>query len=119
MNWFHKIRLRVLAVVLAGIFAVIGVVTWAALPVVPVVGVALITVAAVVNQMTSKLAHPICYECGADLKAQRPGVYGVVCPGCGAVNEAVPGMEHTEALAESSESPRPDDPDAAVPHARA
>ncbi|USN99111.1 MAG: hypothetical protein H6810_00050 [Phycisphaeraceae bacterium] len=90
LNWFHKIRLRVLAVLLAGIFAVIGVVTWAAWPVVPVVGVALLTVAAVVNQMTSRLGHPVCYQCGADLKAQSPGVYGVVCPGCGAVNEALP-----------------------------
>ena len=114
MNWFHKIRLRVLAVVLAGVFAVIGVVTWAALPVVPVVGVALITVAAVVNQMTSRLTAAVCYQCGADLKAQRPGVYGVVCPGCGAVNEAVPGLEHTGALAESSDSPRPGIPDAAA-----
>lgn len=90
MNWFHKTRLRVLAVVLAAIFAVIGVVTWAALPVVPVMGVALITVAAVVNQMTSRLAHPVCYQCGADLPAGRPGVYGVLCSGCGAVNEALP-----------------------------
>ncbi len=107
MNWFHKIRLRVLAVVLAGIFAVIGVVTWAALPVMPVVGVALITVAAVVNQMTSRLTAAVCYQCGADLEAQKPGVYGVVCPGCGAVNQTVPEQGHAGALAESSGRTRP------------
>ncbi|MBZ0171283.1 MAG: hypothetical protein K8E66_02785 [Phycisphaerales bacterium] len=110
MNWFHKIRLRVLAVLLATIFAVIGVLTWAAWPVVPVVGVALLTVAAVVNQMTFRLAEPVCYDCGADLKAQRPGVYGVVCPGCGAVNEAVPGVSGGERLFADAGAKTPSEP---------
>lgn len=109
LNWFHKIRLRVLAVLVAAIFAVIGVVTWAAWPVVPVVGVALLTVAAVVNQMTFRLAEPVCYDCGADLKAQRPGVYGVVCPGCGSVNESVPGVSGGGRLfADTGENRTPD-----------
>lgn len=90
MNWFHTTRLRVFAVMVAIILAAIGVITWAALPVVPVLGVALITVAAVVNQMTARLDYAVCFQCGGDLDAQKPGVYGVICPGCGAVNEAVP-----------------------------
>jgi len=91
LNWFHKIRLRVFAVLVATILAVIGVLTWATVPAWPVVGVAIITVAAVVNQMTSRLAQPVCYQCGGDLDTASTGVYGVICPGCGAVNDAVPG----------------------------
>lgn len=91
LNWFYKTRLRVFAVLVAACLAVFGVLTWAALPVVPVVGVAILTVAAVVNQMTSRLADPVCYQCGGDLDTSSTGCYGVICSGCGAVNEAVPG----------------------------
>lgn len=91
MNWFYKTRLRVFAVLVAAVLAVFGVLTWAALPVVPVVGVAILTVAAVVNQMTSRLADPVCYQCGGDLDTTSTGCYGVICAGCGAVNEAIPG----------------------------
>ncbi len=94
MNWFQKIRLRVFAVVVAAILAVIGVLTWATIPAWPVVGVALITVAAVVNTMTTKLAEPVCLQCGSALTHAEPGCYGLVCEGCGAVNEVVPKMEH-------------------------
>lgn len=90
MNWFQTIRLRVFAVVVAGILAVIGVLSWATLPAWPVVGVAIITVAAVVNSMTTRLAEPVCYQCGSTLPTAEPGCYGLVCDGCGAVNEAFP-----------------------------
>lgn len=90
MNWFQKIRLRVFAVLVAVILAVIGVLTWATVPAWPVVGVALITVAAVVNSMTTRLAEPVCYQCGTALPPAEPGCYGLVCDGCGAVNEVVP-----------------------------
>lgn len=90
MNWFHKVRLRVLAVVLAGTLAVIGILAWATVPAWPVVGVAIITVAAVVNSMTTRLAMPVCYQCGSALNTDATGCYGVICAGCGAVNEVVP-----------------------------
>ncbi len=91
MNWFQRIRLRVFAVLVAAVLAVIGVLSWATLPAWPVVGVAIITVAAVVNQMTTRLSEPVCYECGGELNATETGCYGVICDACGAVNEAVPG----------------------------
>ena len=90
MNWFQKIRLRVFAVLVATILAVIGVLTWATVPAWPVVGVAIITVAAVVNTMTTRLAEPVCYQCGATLPPAEPGCYGLLCEGCGAVNEIFP-----------------------------
>jgi hypothetical protein len=93
VNWFQRIRLRVLAVVLAGTLAVIGILAWATVPAWPVVGVAIITVAAVVNSMTTRLAMPVCYQCGSALNPDVTGCYGVLCEGCGAVNEVVPSAD--------------------------
>ncbi len=89
MTWFARLRLRVLAVLLAAILAAIGLVTWLAVPAWPVIGVTLVTVAAVVNSMTTKLSQHVCRHCGTTLQAQRPGVYGVICDSCGSVNETV------------------------------
>lgn len=89
LNWFHKIRLRALAVLAAGILASFALISWFALPILPVVGAAFLTVAAVVHTMTSKLAEPICLDCGTDLTGQPAGVYGAVCPKCGSINERI------------------------------
>lgn len=77
----------------AGILAAFALIGWFALPVIPVVGAAVITVAALVHSMTSKLAEPTCWACGSDLKDQPAGVYGAVCPKCGSVNEHI-GSRH-------------------------
>jgi len=82
----QRIRLRVFALLVATTLAVIGAVSWAALPLWPVIGVAVATVAFVVNGMTSKLAQPVCWTCGEDLSRQQAGEYGVMCPGCGSLN---------------------------------
>ena len=82
------------AVLVAAVLAVIGVLTWATVPAWPVVGVAIITVAAVVNSMTTRLAEPVCYQCGTGLKPAEPGCYGLLCDGCGAINEVVPGGQY-------------------------
>jgi hypothetical protein len=90
VNWFQRVRLRVFAVLVAAVLAVIGVLSWATLPAWPVVGVAIITVAAVVNSMTTRLSHAVCYQCGDALKTTETGCYGVICEGCGAINQALP-----------------------------
>jgi len=87
MTFMHKIRLRVLALLVCVIIAVIGVVSWAALPVWPVVGVAFATVALVFNTMTSRLSNSVCWGCGTDISRSAPGEYGVICPKCGALTE--------------------------------
>jgi hypothetical protein len=85
-TWVHRIRLRVFALVVGATLVVIGAVSWAALPVWPVIGVAVATVAFVFNGVTSRLAQPVCWTCGADLARQQAGEYGVMCPGCGSLN---------------------------------
>ena len=88
MTWLHRLRLRVFGVLVGGVLAVVGAVSVASLPVLPVVGVTLITVAAVVNGMTSRLAEPMCHSCGAEIAPDASaGVYGVICENCGAINE--------------------------------
>lgn len=87
MTWMHKIRLRVLALLVCVILGVIGVVSWAAVPVWPVIGVAFATVALVVNTVASRLSHPVCWGCGQDIAQIPSGEYGVICPHCGTLTE--------------------------------
>lgn len=88
MSWMHKIRLRVLALLVATALAAIGAVSLAALPVWPVVGVAVATFAFAMNSMTSRLSHPVCWGCGGDIAKIPSGEYGVICPTCGAITQA-------------------------------
>jgi predicted RNA-binding Zn-ribbon protein involved in translation (DUF1610 family) len=87
LAWMHKMRLRVLALLVASTVAVIGLVSLAALPVWPVVGVAVATVALVVNSMTAKMNQPVCWGCGKSIADQPSGEYGVICPHCGSLSQ--------------------------------
>src|ERR1043165_1772972 len=82
----HRIRLKVFALLVGITLAVIGAVSWAALPIWPVIGVAVATVAFVVNSLTSRLSEPLCWTCGEDLSRQAAGEYGLMCPSCGSLN---------------------------------
>ncbi|MBX3377359.1 MAG: hypothetical protein KF678_10205 [Phycisphaeraceae bacterium] len=86
---FHRVRLRVFAVLVATVLAVVGAVSWAALPLWPVIGVAVATIAFAVNGMTSRLDQPVCWTCGADVSKQTAGEYGAICPECGTLNSHV------------------------------
>lgn len=85
MTLLHRIRLRVLAVLVAVGIVVIAAISWASLPVWPVVGVAFAAVALVVNNMTNRLSQPVCWGCGQDISKQQAGAYGRICPACGSV----------------------------------
>lgn len=90
MTWLHRIRLRVLGLLVAVGLAVLAAVSWASLPVWPVVGVAFAAVALVVNNMTTRLNQPTCWGCGADLSGHQAGEYGRICPSCGSVTPGGP-----------------------------
>jgi predicted RNA-binding Zn-ribbon protein involved in translation (DUF1610 family) len=51
------------------------------------VGTAVAALALAVNTMASRLDSPTCLDCGADLTTEPAGLYGVICPKCGAVNQ--------------------------------
>lgn len=88
-RFLNKLRLRIFAVLTAVILAAVAVISLGVWPV-PVVSVALITAAAVLNTMTSKLAVSVCSGCGESLGGVPTGAYGAVCPSCGTVNSALP-----------------------------
>lgn len=87
MNWMQRIRLRVLALLVAVALVVIGTVSFAALPLWPVLGVAVAATVFVVSTITSRLSHPTCWSCGADLSGSPAGAYGAACARCGAISQ--------------------------------
>ncbi|MCC6661332.1 MAG: hypothetical protein IT437_10645 [Phycisphaerales bacterium] len=89
MNWVHKLRLRAFALLVAGTLAAIGIASMAALPVWPVLGVAVAVVTLVVNRAASRLDSPTCLSCGASLAAQSRGEHGIICPGCGSISDTL------------------------------
>lgn len=88
LEWMRGIRLRVYGFLLALMLAVIATLSLTALPALPVVGVAVAAAAFAVNTMVAKLRleQPVCLACGENLSQATPGVYGVVCPGCGTID---------------------------------
>ncbi len=92
LTWFHKVRLRILAFAFGIVLAALAVISLTGLPALPIVGVALATVAMIVNGATARLNHPTCLGCGADMSGEPEGQYGVVCKSCGTVGPA--GMKH-------------------------
>ncbi len=87
MNWLHKLRLRAFGVVVASILGALAVVGWLSVPVLPALGVAIVTAAAVVNTMANRLAMPTCAGCGTDLAKTPAGTHGVICHECGTINQ--------------------------------
>lgn len=87
MMWLQKIRLRAFAMVVAVALAAIGVVSFAALPVWPVVVASVATVALMLNSLTAKLGQPVCWGCGKSIAGHPAGEYGVICPDCGTLTQ--------------------------------
>lgn len=86
LAWLQRARMRALASVLGVAIAAFGLIAWAALPVLPVVGVAVATVAVMINSLTARLNEPLCRDCGQDLRRESLSDYGVACPRCGLIN---------------------------------
>lgn len=86
LTFLHKLRLRVLAILLGTGLAVVGLLSLVSWPALPVIGVAVITVAAMVHRVTHKLSSPLCHACGHDLSGQPDSSIGLLCPECGSVN---------------------------------
>jgi len=87
VNWFHTLRLKVLAILVAAALAAIGILSVAALPAWPVVVGAVAAAALAVNSTASRLSQATCWSCGIDIAAQPVGEHGATCPDCGAVNQ--------------------------------
>ena len=88
MTWMHKVRLRVLALLVGTVLAAIATASLTALPVWPVVGFAVAAAAYGVNKITARLRQPTCWGCGGDLTREPAGSYGQICPKCGTITHA-------------------------------
>lgn len=88
--WIQRLRLKALALVVAIGLVAIGAISVFAIPAIPALSVAVAVVAVALNQIGHRLAHPTCYGCGSDISGNTPGVYGVVCPKCGTINQTLP-----------------------------
>ncbi|HEB61193.1 MAG TPA: hypothetical protein ENJ06_05145, partial [Phycisphaeraceae bacterium] len=83
MQWFHRLRIRVLGLLLAvtiGCVAVLSAgVGWFSIP---VVGAALWAVVVTVNKASEKAATT-CWSCGQKLDSEQVAAGNVICPNCG------------------------------------
>jgi hypothetical protein len=85
----HRIRRRVLWIVAGVGVTTLALISWTALPALPVVGVAVAAIALVVNSMTSRLREPICLGCGGPTAGLPHGEHGVICPTCGHISSGM------------------------------
>ncbi|MBS0198216.1 MAG: hypothetical protein JSR77_15795 [Planctomycetes bacterium] len=88
MTWLYKTWLRILALLLGATLTVIALVSLAAAPVWPVLGVTMAAVALVwKGAIAPRITHASCLQCGESVKGLPHGQYGVICGNCGAINE--------------------------------
>ncbi|MCC7388470.1 MAG: hypothetical protein IT431_06840 [Phycisphaerales bacterium] len=110
MIWMSRIRLRVLAFTVGLAFTAIALISWAALPVIPVISVAFAAVAVGVNHMTIRLKQPVCHGCGKPLGNAPSGQYGTICRTCGSFTQ----VGEPRGLAQASPEEPADEDEAAV-----
>lgn len=83
----HTARLRALAVLVGIGLGAFAIVSFAAAPIWPVIGVAVATAVVALNGITARLSTPTCWGCGHDLSGVAVGEHGATCPSCGSVSE--------------------------------
>jgi len=89
IRWVHQMWLRILALVLAAGLTAFGLISISAVPLWPVVGVTVATLALCWNSMTSRLDKPLCLNCGDELNQAVGTQYGIICNSCGCLNEPI------------------------------
>ena len=82
----HRIRTRVVWVLVGVVAMTIGVIVWTTIPAWPIVGVAVATLVMAINTISQKLSPDACYSCGVTLKDQPSSEHGKLCAACGTVN---------------------------------
>ena len=83
LNWFQRVRFRVLAIAIAVLIAGITLASLSTFPVWPVVGATIAVFAVAVNTFGHRLNTDMCFHCGHDMKGLPSGEHGAVCTKCG------------------------------------
>lgn len=87
MRLLDKARVRMAWVVVGVVATATGVVLLNIAPVLPVLGVAVATLALAVHGVASRIKADACKACGASLARAPIGEHGVMCPGCGQLQD--------------------------------
>lgn len=93
VTWLDKIRLRALAFGIALVLAVVGAISWLAMPALPVIGFAVATAAFVLHGFGARVNAHACHACGKSLSHLSPGTHGIMCPDCGTVCQYFTGSD--------------------------
>ncbi len=83
MNWFQKVRFRVLTIAVVVLVAGITIASVSTIPFLPFVGASIAVFAIAVNTFGNRLNTDMCFHCGHDLKGLPSGEHGAVCTKCG------------------------------------
>lgn len=90
MTWLHKTWLRLLALAVAACLTIFALVSLAAAPAWPVIGVTVAAMALVwKSSIGPRIVRPACLHCGASIKGQPTGEYGAMCRECGGLNHPI------------------------------
>lgn len=85
VSWLARLRVRVLALVIGGVLAALGVLSLTTFPAWGVWGVTVAAVAMAVHRVANKLSEPTCLGCGENIAKVPQGEHGAVCPHCGTI----------------------------------
>ena len=83
MNWFQKVRFRVLTIAVVVLVAGITIASVSTIPFLPFVGASIAVFAIAVNTFGNSLNTDMCFHCGHDMKGLPSGEHGAVCTKCG------------------------------------
>lgn len=83
MTFLHILRRRVLWTVVCVAAATLAVVSWTALPALPIVAGGVAAIALAVNTLAARLRQDACLGCGESIAGRPHGEHGIICPSCG------------------------------------
>ena len=86
LAYIARTKLKLVAGLIGITLAAIATISFAGLPLLPTIGVAVAAAAVSFRKMASRLDHATCLACGHDLRREPIGAHGIACPECGAVN---------------------------------
>lgn len=85
VSLIHRLRLRVLGLLLGLVLASLATISLTTIPAWPVVGVAVAAAYVGVNRIMARITPSSCPSCGSSLKGLNASANGIVCPECGSV----------------------------------
>lgn len=103
VSLIHRLRLRVLGLLLGLVLAALATISLTAIPAWPVVGVAVAAAYVGVNRIMARITPSSCPSCGHNLQGLGASANGIVCPECGSVGLGRPAPDASETEARDAD----------------